>query len=61
MATKTRQFLREIFLPVFWTKHQKNITFCKITLPKAWETTMAEMGSHKTELKRYPVPSATGV
>ncbi|URW83317.1 antitoxin VbhA family protein [Alcaligenes sp. DN25] len=52
IATKTRQFLRETFLPVFSTKHQKNPTPCKIALPKARETTMAEMGSHETELTK---------
>jgi len=49
IATKTRQFLRETFLPVLSTKHQKNPTPCKIELPKARETTMAEMDSHATE------------
>ena len=52
MATKTRQFLRETFLPDFSTKHPKNPTPCKIALPKARETTMAEMGSHETELTK---------
>jgi hypothetical protein len=52
IATKTRQFLRETFLPVFSAKHQKNPTPCKIALPKARETTMAEMGSHETELTK---------
>ena len=51
IATKTRQFLRETFLPDS-TKHQKNPTPCKIALPKARETTRAEMGSHETELTR---------
>lgn len=35
IATKTRQFLRETFLPVSSTNHQKNPTPCKIALPKA--------------------------
>lgn len=52
IATKTRQFLRETFLPAFSTKHQKNPTPCKIALPKARGTTMAEMGSHETGLSK---------
>jgi hypothetical protein len=52
ISTKTRQFLRETFLPVFSTKRQKNPTSCKIALPEARETTMAEMSSHETELAK---------
>lgn len=51
-AIKTGSFLRETILLVFSTKYQKNPTPCKVALPKARETTMAEMGSHETELTK---------
>ncbi len=35
IGRKARQFLRETFLLVFCTKFQKNLTPCKIALPKA--------------------------
>ncbi|WP_247604694.1 antitoxin VbhA family protein [Alcaligenes faecalis] len=52
IGRKTRQFLPETFLPVFLTKPKKIPAPCKIALPKARETTMAEMGSHETKLTK---------
>lgn len=52
IGRKTRQFLRKALFARFPYNSPKNPTPCKITLPKARETTMAEMGSHETELTK---------
>jgi hypothetical protein len=49
---KTRQFLREAFLPALSVKPKKKPTPCKIALPIARETTMAEVGTRETELSK---------